>query len=334
MPRVTGPGMRITGWGSALPDKVVTNDDLAATLDTSDSWIVERTGIRERRIGGTTAGLAAEAGAAALTSAGLTGADIDVLVLATSTPDQALPGSSAHVHELLGIRGGAFDLNAACSGFVYALAAGAGLVATGSQRVLVIGSDTMSRITDWDDRSTAILFADGAGAVVLEAADGPGALLSYELGADGTTRGLLYADLGGYMLMEGRELFRRAVRAMVESAQICLDQAGVTIDQVALLVPHQANIRIIDAAASRLGISSDRTASVLDRTGNTSAGSIPLALVDAVEAGRLSPGDLVLMCGFGAGMTTASALVRWDAEGGDGPGGTTRSASEADGGPG
>ena len=273
--------MRITGWGGALPDKVVTNDDLAATLDTSDSWIVERTGIRERRIGGTTAGLAAEAGAQALAGAGLTGADIDVLVLATSTPDQTLPGSSAHVHELLGIRGGAFDLNAACSGFVYALAVGAGLVATGSPRVLVVGSDTMSRITDWDDRSTAILFADGAGAVVLEATDGPGALLSYELGADGTTRGLLYADVGGYMLMEGRELFRRAVRAMVDSAELCLSHAGVSVDEVALLVPHQANIRIIDAAASRLGISTERTASVLDRTGNTSAGSIPLALVDA-----------------------------------------------------
>ncbi len=312
MPRVTLPGLRITGWGGALPDKVVTNDDLAATLDTSHDWIVERTGIRERRIGGTTAGLAAEAGAAALATAGLTGADIDVLVLATSTPDQTLPGSSAHVHELLAIRGGAFDLNAACSGFVYALAAGAGLVATGSTRVLVIGSDTMSRITDWDDRSTAILFADGAGAVVLEATDGPGALLAYDLGADGTTRGLLYADLGGYMLMEGRELFRRAVRAMVDSAQACLDQAGVLVDQVALLVPHQANIRIIDAAASRLGIPTERTASVLDRTGNTSAGSIPLALVDAVEAGRIAPGDLVLLCGFGAGMTTASALVRWD----------------------
>jgi 3-oxoacyl-[acyl-carrier-protein] synthase III len=313
MPATTGPGMRITGWGAALPDKIVTNADLETTLDTSDQWIVERTGIHQRHIGGTTAGLAAEAGAAALATAGLTGDDIDVVVLATSTPDQTLPGSSAHVHELLGIRGGAFDLNAACSGFVYALAAGAGLVATGTRRALVIGSDTMSRITDWDDRSTAILFADGAGAVVLEATDGPGALLSYDLAADGTTRGLLYADVGGYMLMEGRELFRRAVRSMVQSCQTCLDQAGVAVEDVALLVPHQANLRIIDAAASRLGIDPGRAAIVLDRTGNTSAGSIPLALVDAVDAGRLSAGDLVLMCGFGAGMTTASALVRWDA---------------------
>jgi len=315
MPAVTGPGLRITGWGTALPDKVVTNADLALTLDTSDAWITERTGIRQRHIGGTTAGLGAEAGAAALAVAGLTGADIDVVLLATSTPDQTMPGSSAHIHELLGIRGGAFDINAACSGFVYALVAGAGLVATGSHRVLVIGSDTMSRITDWEDRSTAILFADGAGAVVLEASDGPGAMLSYDLGADGTTRHLLYAELGGTMIMDGREVFRRAVRSMVESAQTCLDQAGVTVDQVALLVPHQANLRIIDAAASRLGISSDRAAIVLDRTGNTSAGSVPLALVDAVEAGRLAPGDLALLCGFGAGMTTASALVRWDGTG-------------------
>ncbi len=322
----TSPGMRITGWGTALPDKVVTNQDLEVTLDTSDAWIVERTGIHERRIGGTTAGLAAEAGAAALAQAGLDGGDIDVVVLATSTPDQTLPASSAHVHELLGIRGGAFDLNAACSGFVYALVAGAGLVATGSQRVLVIGSDTMSRITDWDDRGTAILFADGAGAVVLEAADGPGALLSYDLGAEGTARHLLYAELGGTMIMDGREVFRRAVRSMVASVEACLDRAGVRIDQVALLVPHQANQRIIDAAASRLGLAPDRTASVLAHTGNTSAGSVPLALVDAVAHGRLGPGDLAVLCGFGAGMTVATALVRWDAPR-QGPGADPASAA-------
>jgi 3-oxoacyl-[acyl-carrier-protein] synthase III len=310
----SGTGCRITGWGRALPDKVVTNADLELTLDTSDEWIIERTGIRERRIGGSTASLGAEAGATALAHAGLTGADIDVVLLATTTPDQALPATSAHIHELLGIRGGAFDLNAACSGFVYALAAAGGLVATGMQRILLIGSETMSRVTDWDDRSTAILFADGAGAVVLEAVDGPGDLLSYDLGADGTTRRLLYADLGGFMQMEGRELFRRAVRSMVDSAQQCLERAGVGVEDVALLVPHQANIRIIDAAADRLGISKDRTVIVLDRTGNTSAASIPLALVDAADAGRVHEGDLVLMCGFGAGMTTASALMRWGRE--------------------
>jgi 3-oxoacyl-[acyl-carrier-protein] synthase III len=186
--------------------------------------------------------------------------------------------------------------------------------------VLLIGSEVMSRITDWDDRATAIIFADGAGAVVLEATEAPGDLLAYDLGADGSTRYLLYADLGGYMLMEGRELFRRAVRSMVESAERCLTDAGVGIDDVALLVPHQANIRIIEAAADRLGLGMDRTAIVLDRTGNTSSASIPLALVDAVEAGRLDPGDLVLFCGFGAGMTTASALLRWSGD--DHPGAT------------
>jgi 3-oxoacyl-[acyl-carrier-protein] synthase III len=309
-----GAGCRITGWGSALPDKIVTNADLELTLDTSDQWIIERTGIRERRIGGTTASLAAEAGAVALAHAGLTGADIDLVLLATTTPDQALPATSAHVHELLGIHGGAFDLNAACSGFVYGLAAASGLVATGLQRVLLIGAETMSRVTDWEDRSTAIIFADGAGAVVLEAVAGPGDVLSYDLVADGSTRRLLYADLGGYMKMEGRELFRRAVRSMVESAERCLALAGVTVDEVTLLVPHQANIRIIDAAAERLGIGSDRTVVVLDRTGNTSAASIPLALVDAAWNGRLHEGALVLMCGFGAGMTTASALMRWGRE--------------------
>jgi 3-oxoacyl-[acyl-carrier-protein] synthase III len=304
-------GMRISGWGSALPDKIVTNADLELTLDTSDSWITERTGIKERRVGGTTASLAAEAGAAALAMAGLTGADIDTVMVATTTPDQAMPGTSAHVHELLDIRGGAFDVNAACSGFVYALAAAAGLVVTGLGRVLVIGSETMSRITDWDDRGTAILFGDGAGAVVIEATDGPGDLLSYDLAADGATRYLLYAEVGGYMLMEGRELFRKAVRSMVDSSMRCLDQAGLTIDDIALFAPHQANIRIIEAAASRLGIPMSRSAIVLDRTGNTSSASIPLALVDAADHDRLRAGDLVLLCGFGAGMTTASAIVRW-----------------------
>jgi 3-oxoacyl-[acyl-carrier-protein] synthase III len=304
-------GMRVTGWGTALPDKIVTNADLELTLDTSDEWITERTGIKERRVGGTTATLAAEAGAAALAMAELTGADIDTIVLATSTPDQTMPGTSAHIHELLGLRGGAFDVNAACSGFVYALAASAGLVATGLDRVLLVGSETMSRITDWEDRGTAILFADGAGALVIEATDGPGDLLSYDLWADGTTRNLLYAELGGYMRMEGREVFRRAVRSMVESTTRSLERASLTIDDIALLVPHQANLRIIEAAASRLGLPMSRAAIVLDRTGNTSSASIPLALVDAVDHDRLHGGDLVLLCGFGAGMTTASAVLRW-----------------------
>jgi 3-oxoacyl-[acyl-carrier-protein] synthase-3 len=305
-------GVRVTGWGSALPEKVVTNSDLEATLDTSDEWIIERTGIRERRVGSTTGALAVEAGAAALARAGVDAADLDMVVLATCTPDQAMPATSAPVAHLLGAGGGALDVNAACSGFVYGLVTAAGLVATGLDRVLLIGSDTMSRITDWDDRGTAILFADGAGAVVLEAVDGPGDLLGYDLAADGSGRHLLYADVGGYTHMDGREVFRRAVRMVVDSCERALERAEVAAGAIDLFVPHQANARIMDAAADRLGIDRQRIANVIDRTGNTSAGSIPLALTDASDRGRLPPGALTLLCGFGAGMTVASAVLRWE----------------------
>lgn len=304
-------GAVITGWGTALPDRVVTNADLEAVLDTTDAWITERTGIRERRVGGTTAGLATAAGRAALDRAGVDPASVDLVLLATCTPDQQLPASAATVQAELGIAGGAVDLNAACSGFVYGLVAAAGFLATGLQRVLLIGAETLSRITDPTDRNTAILFADGAGAVVLEAVDGPGALLAHDLGSDGGTRHLLYADHGDMMQMDGKEVFRRAVRVTVESAGRCLARAGVAPEEVTLLVPHQANIRIIDAACSRLGIPLERAATVLDRTGNTSAASIPLALADAADGGRLHEGDLVLLVGFGAGMSWGSALLRW-----------------------
>jgi 3-oxoacyl-[acyl-carrier-protein] synthase-3 len=304
-------GARITGWGTALPDKTVTNVDLAATIDTSDDWITERTGIKERRVGGTTCGLAVEAGRAAIASAGVDLADIDLLVLATTTPDQTVPATASSVQHELGVQCGAFDVNAACSGFVYALVAAHGFIAAGANKVLVIGAETLSRITDWEDRGTAILFADGAGAVVLEATDGPGQLLGWDLASDGGARSLLYADIGGYLKMDGREVFRRAVRVMVDSGQKSIEQAGVTIDDIALVVPHQANIRIIEAAATRLGVSMDKVAVVLQRTGNTSSASIPLALVDAVEQGRVHDGDLLLLVGFGAGMTSASAVIRW-----------------------
>jgi 3-oxoacyl-[acyl-carrier-protein] synthase-3 len=304
-------GARITGWGTALPDKTVTNVDLAATIDTSDDWITERTGIKERRVGGTTCGLAVEAGRAAIASAGVDLADIDLLVLATTTPDQTVPATASSVQHELGVQCGAFDVNAACSGFVYALVAAHGFIAAGANKVLVIGAETLSRITDWEDRGTAILFADGAGAVVLEATDGPGQLLGWDLASDGGARSLLYADIGGYLKMDGREVFRRAVRVMVDSGQKSIEQAGVTIDDIALVVPHQANIRIIEAAATRLGVPMDKVAVVLQRTGNTSSASIPLALVDAVEHGRVHDGDLVLLVGFGAGMTSASAVIRW-----------------------
>jgi 3-oxoacyl-[acyl-carrier-protein] synthase-3 len=304
-------GATIVGWGAALPDKTVTNADLEARLDTSDAWITERTGIRERRIGGITSELATEAGRAAIARAGLEPSDIDLVILATTTPDQTIPQSAATVQDQLGIRGGAFDLNAACSGFVYALVTAHGLIGLGYERVLVIGAETLSRVTDWDDRNTAVLFADGAGAAVLQAVDGPGQLLGFDLGSDGSARHLLYADVGGYMQMDGREVFRRAVRVTVESAMASMARAGVTAAEISLLIPHQANIRIIDAACQRLGIPLDRAINVLERTGNTSAASIPLALAEAADAGRLEPGDLVLLAGFGAGMSWASAVIRW-----------------------
>jgi len=307
-------GIRITGCGIAVPDKIVTNDDLAASLDTSDSWIVERTGIRQRHIGGSTSSLAAEAGRQALERAGISAADIDVLVLATTTPDAMVPATASTVQELLGMRGcGAFDLNAACSGFMYGLVVSAGLAATGTDRVLLIGSDTWSRITDRDDRKIAVLVGDGAGAVVIEAVDGPGNLLSHNLHSDGSLRHLLYCDHGGYLFMDGQEIFRKAVRVVVESAEQALSDAGVGIDDIAMLVPHQANLRIIQAACQRLGIPEDRTAVVIDRYGNTSSASIPLALDDVLQSDRVADGDLVLFSGFGGGMSWASAVLRWGA---------------------
>jgi 3-oxoacyl-[acyl-carrier-protein] synthase III len=310
--RPTARGAVISGWGTALPPKVLTNQDLADMgLDTSDEWIVERTGIRERHVGGTTAGLSAEAGRAALAMSGLDAESIDALVLATTTPDRTVPATSATVQNELGLRCGAFDINAACSGFTYALVTAHGLIAMGAERVLVIGTDTLARITDWDDRNTAVLFGDGSGAVVLEAVDGGGQLLAWDLDSDGSLEPLFYAEVGSVMKMDGKEVFRKAVRIMVDSARKTMEHAGVTADEIALLVPHQANVRIIQAACDRLGIGIDRAAVVLDRVGNTSSASIPLALVDAVDAGRVHDGDLVLLVGFGAGMTAASALIRW-----------------------
>jgi 3-oxoacyl-[acyl-carrier-protein] synthase-3 len=305
------PGAVVTGWGAAVPDKVVTNDDLSARLDTSDAWIAERTGIRERRIGGTTSELAVAAGRHALERAGRRAEDIDLLVLATTTPDATVPGTSATVQEQLGVGGGAFDLNAACSGFVYALVVAHGLVMAGARRLLVIGSETLSRITDWDDRAIAVLVGDGAGAVVLEATEGPGQLLGWDLGADGTLRHLLKCDLGGTLYMNGKEIFRHAVRAVVDSSTAALQRAGLSSSDVELFVPHQANARIISAAAGRLGIPDERCVVTIDRYGNTSSASIPLALCDALDAGRLHQGDRVLLSGFGGGMTWASAVLQW-----------------------
>lgn len=303
-------GAVITGWGTALPPKVLTNHDLEQMMDTSDEWIVDRSGIRQRHVGGTTVGLSTESGRAALDMSGVDLSEIDALVLATTTPDTQW-GTAATVQNELGLRCGAFDVNAACSGFVYGLVTAHGLIAMGARKVLLIGTDSLSRITDWEDRNTAVLFGDGSGAVVLEAVEGPGQLLAWDLDADGSLGRLLWAEVGGFIHMEGKEVFRRAVRIMVESGTKSLTHAGITADQITLVVPHQANIRIIQAACDRLGIEMERAAIVLDRTGNTSSASVPLALADALDNGRVKEGDLILLVGFGGGMTAASAVLRW-----------------------
>ncbi len=312
-------GAVITGWGTALPPTVVTNHDLEKTIDTSHEWIVERTGIHERRVGGSTVGLSVESGRAALEMSGVDPLSIDALILATTTPDRTVPASAPAVQTQLGLQCGAYDLNAACSGFVYGLVQAHGMIAMGAKKVLVIGTDTLARITDWSDRNTAILFADGSAAVVVEAVQGPGQLLGWDLDADGTAEKFLYAEVGGFLQMDGKEVFRKAVRIMVDSATKSMQHAGVTADDIALVVPHQANIRIIQASLDRLGMSMDKTAVVLDRTGNTSAASIPLALADALDNGRVKKGDLVLLVGFGAGMTSASAVLRWGGAEADAP---------------
>ncbi len=307
-------GARITGWGTALGHRTVTNDDLARTIDTNDEWVRERTGIHRRHVGGSTAELSTLSGSAALSMAGVAPGSIDALILATTTPDRTVPATSATVQHNLGLSCGAFDVNAACSGFVYALVNAHGLIAMGAEKVLLIGTDTLARITDWDDRNTAVLFADGSGAAVLEATGGRGQLLGWDLDADGSAEEILYCDIGGYIHMDGKEVFRRAVRIMVDSAQKSMAHAGVTADQIDVIVPHQANIRIIKAACDRLGIPEERSSVVIHETGNTSSASIPLALFGEFGQVRPKQGDLVLLVGFGAGMTAASAILEWGAE--------------------
>jgi len=301
----------------AVPDGRLTNSDLERLLDTSDTWIVERTGIRERRVAApadTSATLGAAAGAAAIKDAGLTPSDIGLVLVATCTPPQVLPSTASLVQEMLGLRCGALDIGAACAGFVYGLVAAAGM--GGDQPTLLIGAETLTRITDPDDRSTRILFGDGAGAAVVgHPADPSAGLLAWDLGCDGSAAPLLEVPVNDrYMRMEGKEVFRRAVRIVVESAGLALERAGLAAADVAVFVPHQANVRIIEASCSRLGIPTERAVVNLDRYGNTSAASIPMALAEASEQGRMRPGDVVLLSGFGAGMTWASAVLRWDGE--------------------
>jgi 3-oxoacyl-[acyl-carrier-protein] synthase-3 len=255
--------------------------------------------------------LSIESGRQALEMAGLEPSEIDALVLATTTPDRTVPATSATVQNGLGLRCGAFDVNAACSGFVYSLVVAHGLLAMGARKILVIGTDTLARITDWEDRNTAILFADGSAAVVLEAAENGGQLLAWNLDADGSAEEFLFAEIGGHIKMDGKEVFRRAVRIMCDSAEKSMADAGLTADDIAMVIPHQANIRIIQAACDRLGIPEERIATVLHYTGNTSSASIPLALVDALRSDRIKKGDNILLVGFGAGMTAASAIIKW-----------------------
>jgi 3-oxoacyl-[acyl-carrier-protein] synthase-3 len=328
-PGGTGLPVSVVGWGTAVPEGRLSNADLEARVDTNDTWIVERTGIRERRIAApneTAATLGALAGADAIKRAGLTPADIDLLVVATATPDQLLPHTGAFLSEALGLHCGSFDISAACAGFVYELVVGASMMFAGYDHVLIVGSETLSRITDPEDRGTVILFGDGAAAAVLARSNDARGLLGWDLGCDGSGAGLIGIPSGGgrepasvetiaarghYMKMQGQEVFRRAVRAVAESSTLTLERAGVDISDVNWFVPHQANLRIIEAAAKRLGFESERTITNIERYGNTSSASIPLALFEAVEDGRVHDGDLVLCAGVGAGLTWGSALLRW-----------------------
>jgi len=326
----------VTGCGGYLPEKVLTNDDLAKVIDTSDRWISERTGIKERRIaaeGELTSSMGAQAARAALDDAGLAPEDIDLIILATSTPDQTFPASAVTIQAELGItHGAAFDVQAVCSGFVFALATAENYLKSGQfKRALVIGAEAFSRILDWQDRSTCVLFGDGAGAVVLRAAEGdpkagaPGVIES-RIYSDGSAWDFICLPGGGsrrppaqdlvdrrlqYLRMRGNETFKVAVRNMERAAREVLDAAGMKPESLKVVVPHQANIRILNAVAERLGVTEEQMVVNLDTYGNTSAASIPLALRDAVDQGRLGTGDVALLVAFGSGLTWGSSLIRW-----------------------
>lgn len=321
-----GTRIGITGLGTHVPERVLTNDELAQIVDTSDEWIRERTGIRERRIAAEDEALtdiARPAAVAALEDAGADPAEIDLLICATVTPDMMFPTSSALLADELGMpKAAAYDLLAGCTGFVYALAQAYGMLASGlARKALVVGGDVLSKILDWTDRSTLVLFGDGAGAVVLERVS-EGGFLGFELGADGGGGEHLWLPGSGsrrfddpdqYVKMNGREVFKFATRIMVYSAREVLEQCGRSVEEVDVYIPHQANKRIIDYAAGKLGIPPEKTVVNVDRYGNTSSGSIPLALSDARSEGRLRAGALVLMTGMGAGLTWGSALLEWTA---------------------
>ena len=318
----------VKGIGSYLPERRVTNADLEKIVDTSDDWIVQRTGIRERHLaaeGETTSMLATKAAERAIANAGCAPGDIDLISLATATPDYTFPASATQVQAALGItKGVAFDLHAVCSGFVFAVSTADKFLASGShKRALVIGAETFSRILDWNDRTTCVLFGDGAGAIVLEAQEGEGTLqdrgvLTSHLRSDGRHREKLYVDGGpsstqtvGHLRMSGREVFRHAVGMVTDVMTDAFAATGLTADDLDWFVPHQANMRIIDASADKLGIARDKIVKTVDRHGNTSAASIPLALATAVADGRIKQGDLVMIEAMGGGFTWGSAIIRW-----------------------
>ncbi len=304
-------GVRFKGWGIGLPDRIVTNDELSLTLDTSDEWITARTGIRQRYVGGTARSLGVIAGRNAMADAGVEPEDIDFCLLATTSPDRMAPATAALIADDLGLTCPAMDVNAACSGFMYAVRTAQGFLETGNKRILVIGAEHLSNWVDWTDRNVAVLLADGGGAAVLEYDPDINDILSFSLGADGSGADLLTCEHEGTFTMDGAEVFRRAVRVVVESSLQAIESAGITADDLALVIPHQANIRIIQAVVDRLGIGMDRAVIALDRYGNTSSASIPLAFDVARNDGRIKTGDYALLTGFGAGMTWASSVVRW-----------------------
>ncbi|MDX8499852.1 beta-ketoacyl-ACP synthase III [Mesorhizobium sp. VK4C] len=318
----------VRGNGAALPRRIMKNADFEGMVETSDEWIVQRTGIRQRHVAAddeTTASLGEAAGRAALDSAGLTPADIDLIVLATSTPNNTFPATAVDIQNRLGMHHGfAFDMQAVCSGFVYAVATADLYIRGGlAKRVLVIGSETFSRILDWSDRSTCVLFGDGAGAVVLEAAQGTGGIadrgvLAASLRSDGVHKEKLFVDGGpsttgtvGHLKMEGREVFKHAVGMITDVIEATFAQAGITAEDLDWFVPHQANKRIIDASAKKLGIAEEKVVVTVDLHGNTSAASVPLALSVAVADGRIKKGDLVLLEAMGGGFTWGAVLLRW-----------------------
>jgi 3-oxoacyl-[acyl-carrier-protein] synthase III len=319
-----GTHISITGLGCHVPSRVLTNDEIAELVDTTDEWIRDRTGIRERRVAGPDDGMsdvALPACRRALEMSGTDPASVDLVIVATVTPDMAFPATAALLADELGMPdAAAYDLSAGCTGFMYAIAQGYAMLAGGlARKALVVGGDLLTRILDWSDRSTLVLFGDGAGAVLLERVD-EGGFLGFELGADGaggpelTLPGIgsrAVDSVDPHLRMNGREVFKFATRVMVSSAEAVLEECGKSVDDIDVYVPHQANVRIIDHAARKLGIPQEKVVVNVDRYGNTSSGSIPLALADAADDGRLLPGTLVLMTGMGAGLTWGSALVEW-----------------------